>query len=703
MMTVLDCIVDKHNIWLVLVAAVVCASGSWAIICLFERASRTAGMQRIGWHFLTAVAAGAAIWCTHFIAILAYQPGVPVAFDPLMTIASLLIAIAGAGSGFIVAASGVTRLAPAIGGAIAGMAIAVMHYTGMAAYRVQGIISWDMGYLAASIVLSVALSGVALHLAMQKFLRGYRYLSAGAFFLAIICLHFTGMTAFRVTPRLIDNEFTNPAAMQALALAVASVALLIVAAGLASYIIDDSVRTESLDQLRHMALNDSLTGLPNRTSFTDRLDHEIDLASETGGRVALICIDLDRFKEINDLHGHGTGDMVLQTLARRMAGLMKDGEFMARIGGDGFAAIQRFADYAALDDFLTRLEALLFAPIKDGDHEIVSGASLGVALYPDNASSREALISNADLAMYRAKTHVSHNICYYDQSMDDVVRARLSLANDLSEAIENNELDVHYQVQTLVSTSQISGFEALLRWNHPVLGNISPAEFISLAEENGLILQLGEWVLREACADAASWEPPYKVAVNLSPAQFVHADLAKLVIEVLMSTGLPANRLELELTETAIFQDKKRAFNVLRQIKALGVNIALDDFGTGYSSLEMLRSFPFDKIKLDRSFIHEAEDSLPAKSIIRAVLALGKSLGIPVLAEGIETEGQLTLLGEEGCDEVQGFLLGRPVPIGQLIDSGKISLSARDVRSVRAGRVRVVKNGEPKRSVARSA
>lgn len=674
MITVLGCVIDEHNIWLVLVAAIVCASGSLAVVYLFERAARTDGMQRAGWHFLTAVAAGAAIWCTHFIAMLAYEPGAPVTFDPVMTIFSLLIAIAGAGAGFIVAANGSARFVPAVGGAIVGMAIAVMHYTGMMAYRVQGIIQWDMGYLVASIVLSVGLSAAAFHLVMRNSLRANRYVSAGVLFFAIISLHFTGMTAFQVTPLLIDNEFSNPAAMQALALAVAVVALVIVGAGLASYLIDDSARSQSLDQLRHMALNDSLTGLPNRASFWDRLDHEIDLATETGGKVALIGIDLNRFKEVNDLRGHGAGDMMLRKLGERLTELSKDGEFIARTGGDEFAAIQRFVDQASLEDFVMRLEHALFQPIDVQDFEIVPGASLGVAFYPDNAASREVLIGNADLAMYRAKADVSHNVCYYDQSMDDVVRARRALANDLRAALDNDELDVYYQVQTSVSTSQIRGFEALLRWNHPEHGFIPPSEFIPLAEENGLILQLGEWVLREACADAASWEPPYKVAVNLSPAQFVHADLSKLIIEVLMSTGLPASQLELELTESTIFQDKERSFSVLRQIKSLGVNIALDDFGTGYSSLEMLRSFPFDKIKLDRSFINEAEESLQAKSIIRAVLALGKSLEIPILAEGIETQGQLSLLGDEGCDEAQGFLLGRPIPIAQLLETGQISL-----------------------------
>jgi len=499
-----------------------------------------------------------------------------------------------------------------------------------------------------------------------------RAVSAAIFFLAIISLHFIGMTAFQVTPLLVDNQFSNPAAMQALALAVATVALVIVAAGFASYIIDDSARSESLDKLRHMALNDSLTGLPNRTSFTDRLDHEIDLADDTGGKVVLIGIDLNRFKDVNDLRGHGVGDSVLQILGARMADLLEQDEFVARTGGDEFAAIQRYSDQARLEDFLARLEGALSETIRTPDFEIAPGASFGVAFYPDNAPTREVLINNADLAMYRAKADPAHHVCYYDQSMDDIVRARRGLATDLRVAIENNELEVHYQVQTSVRTNQIRGFEALLRWNHPVRGFIPPAEFIPLAEENGLIIQLGEWVLRQACADAAGWKPTYKVAVNLSPAQFGHADLSKLIIEVLVSTGLPASRLELELTESTIFQDKERSFHVLRQIKALGVNIALDDFGTGYSSLDMLRSFPFDKIKLDRSFIHEAEDSLQAKSIIRAVLALGKSLDIPILAEGIETEGQLSLLGAEGCDEVQGFLLGRPIPIAQMIESGKI-------------------------------
>ncbi|MDL2400952.1 EAL domain-containing protein [Rhizobium mayense] len=678
-MTVLGCIVGKHNIWLVIVAAVVCIAGSWVIIRLFDRAASTTGAQRIGWHLLTTAAAGSAIWCTHFIAMLAYYPDAPVSFDPVMTIVSLLVAMVGVQLGLVVAASGLTGLAPTVGGGIVGLAIVAMHYTGMMAYRVQGIVSWDRSYLAASIFLSVVFSGLALHFAMRRVSRNDKYIAMGFLVLAIVSLHFTGMTAFRVSPMLIDGSFSNPAALQALALAVAGVALIIVGAGLASYLIDSSMRAESYERLRHMAMNDNLTSLPNRASFNDHLDHELRIADETGGKVALIGIDLDRFKEINDLRGHAAGDEVLKILARRMSNLLGDGEFASRLGGDEFAAVYRMQHQAGLADFLARLEAALFKPIRLDDYEVVPGASIGVALYPDNADNKEALINNADLAMYRAKTDITRAVCLYEQSMDEIVRARRTLASELRQAIENNQLDIHYQVQTSISTGEVCGYEALLRWEHTQHGFIPPSEFIPLAEENGLIQQMGEWVLRTACTKAASWDPPYKVAVNLSPVQFAHGDLPKLVLEILIETGLPADRLELELTESTIFADRERSLHMLRQIKALGVSIALDDFGTGYSSLDTLRSFPFDKIKLDRSFMSEIESNPQAKAIIRAVLALGKSLDIPVLAEGIETHGQLALLSAEGCDEAQGYLLGRPVPLNQIVTSGQITLTGSEL------------------------
>lgn len=672
MLAVLGCIAYDHNIWLVLVAAMVCAAGSWATIRLLYRAAATNGLQQVGWHFLTAVAAGSSIWCTHFIAMLAYDPGVPISLDPVLTIVSLLIAIAGSGLGFVITTLR-WNLTPLIGGSILGLAISAMHYTGMLAYRVQGVVFWDMTYLIASIILSVAFSALAMKLALRQKSPRDKFLATGTLVFAIVSLHFTGMTAFQVSPMLIHGSFSNPAALEALALAVATVALIIVGAGLASYLIDDNLREESYQKLRRMALNDGLTGLPNRISFNEHLDHEIYLARETGGRFAVACIDLNGFKEINDLRGHSTGDKVLKALADRIHDLLQEGEFVARLGGDEFAAVHRTQDEGDLTDFLYRLEDALFDPIQLDDVEITPGASIGVAFYPDDADSKEALISNADLAMYRAKADLTKVTCFYERKMDETVRARRALATDLRKALEAEQLEVYYQIQTDIATQHTRGYEALLRWNHPKRGAIPPVEFIPLAEENGLILQLGEWVLRRACQDAAAWTQAYKVAVNLSPVQFAHACLPQLVEEILGETGLPAHRLELELTESTIIADKDRSSRMLQEIRALGVTIALDDFGTGYSSLETLRSFPFDKIKLDASFVRELETSQQAKAIIRAVLALGKSLDIPILAEGIETEGQLSLLSLEGCNEAQGYLLGRPAPLDTIIASGGIT------------------------------
>jgi len=291
---------------------------------------------------------------------------------------------------------------------------------------------------------------------------------------------------------------------------------------------------------------------------------------------------------------------------------------------------------------------------------VVCGASIGIALFPQDAATATTLMNNADLAMYRAKATIGQVACFYEGSMDDVVRARRKMMKELRDALQRDEFELHFQVQTSVATNEVTGYEALLRWRHPDRGYVPPMEFIPIAEETGLILPIGEWVLRAACAAAAQWPVPHKVAVNLSAVQLGNVDLPQLVEQVLADTKLSPHRLELEITETALIMDPARATQVLGQLKALGVTIAMDDFGTGYSSLSTLRAFPFDKIKLDKSFIRELDQSSQARAIIRAVLALGDSLAIPILAEGVETADQLSFLRELGCDEAQGFLLGRP-------------------------------------------
>ena len=662
MIEVAFCLSREHDPWLVALAVFVCGAGAFAIMQMFSRALATQRLQRIGWLFLTAVGAGATIWCTHFVAMLAYRAGVPVHLDPVLTITSLIVAIAGTGIGFSVAARWQGLTGTIIGGTLVGLAISSMHFTGMVAYRVDGLVEWRLPYVVASVVCAILFASAALIALGLEGLGRYRT-AAGTTLLvtSIATLHFIAMTALHIQPLRLDDTTLDSAQMQALGLSTALVGLLVITAGVAAALIDQSTRSDARQRLQHMAMNDALTGLPNRVSFHAELTHQLAAAEASAGtKVGLVAIDLNRFKEINDIHGHKAGDDLLIMLAQRMQGQLERGEMIARFGGDEFVAMTAYCEHSQLAAFVDRIQAAFDAPFSIGSFKTRVGASIGIGVFPDDASDAEALANNADLAMYRAKSSGSPTPCFYDPSLDDAIRDRRELANDLRIAIENEGLEVHYQVQTSVTTGEVTGYEALVRWTHPVRGKISPTSFIPIAEENGLILPLGAWVMRRACSDAARWDHQSKVAVNVSPIQLAHAELPRLFHQIMVETGLPPHRLEIELTESAIIANRDHALQVLGQIKDLGIGVALDDFGTGYSSLETLRAFPFDKIKLDRLFVSELEHSPQAVAIIRAVLALGKSLSIPVLAEGIETDRQLQVLRREGCDEAQGFLLGYP-------------------------------------------
>ena len=655
------CIAVEHDPWLVALAVLICGIGAFSIVQMFERARAASRGQGFAWAFLISVAASATIWCTHFVAMLAFEAKAPVTIDPVLTIASLMIAMVGCFAGFAVAAWGRHDAWGALGGALFGGAIAAMHFVGMTAYRVDGIVRWDMGYIVAAILSGVLLSSAAV--ALLRTQRAVRYrvpVATGLIVAAIASLHFLAMTAMTITPLALDESPLRPSDFNALALATVLVGAIVIAAGVFAAMLDRQTRSDAMRELTRMAMNDALTGLPNRVAFREELTRQIEIAVESGEYVGLCAIDLDRFKEVNDVHGHKAGDAVLARIAQRLRGTLGQDEFVARLGGDEFVALKRFTDRAQIGAFAARLDAELKAPLFFEDFEARLGASIGIAVYPDDAGNADALANNADLAMYRAKADTAPVPLHYDSALDEAIRDQRELAADLRRAIDRDELDVHYQVQTSVTTGDVTGYEALLRWHHPVRGSIPPATFIPIAESSGFILALGEWVLRRACADAAVWPHRSKVAVNVSPLQLSHADLPRLFHQILLDTGLPPRRLEIELTETAIIADRERALHVLRQIKALGVGVALDDFGTGYSSLETLRAFPFDKIKLDRFFAAELEGNIQSTAILRAVLALGKSLSIPILAEGIETHEQLDVLRREGCDEAQGFLIGRP-------------------------------------------
>lgn len=411
-------------------------------------------------------------------------------------------------------------------------------------------------------------------------------------------------------------------------------------------------------QIRHLAYHDPLTGLANRAAFNDALG----AALKRGGEVALFCVDLDKFKEVNDVFGHAAGDEILRTAARRIVAAAPDA-MTFRLGGDEFVVIGTGPDAGDADKVAGRLTERLNTETVVGGRTMRCGASVGFAIYPHHGQTVDALFANADAALYRAKADGRGLSRGFEPEMDLALREKRALQQDLATAISRNEMFLHWMPQADTITGEIKGFEALIRWKHPTRGVVPPVQFIPVAEETAAIVPIGEWVLRTACSDATRWMRPGKVAVNLSPVQFQHGDIVELVHSILMETGLAASRLELEITEGVLLDNLSGALNTLRRLKALGVQIAMDDFGTGYSSLSYLQAFPFDRIKIDASFIRTLSTSPQAKAIVRAVVALGESLEMPITAEGVETPEQRAFLADLRCEEIQGYLVGRPSPV----------------------------------------
>ena len=427
------------------------------------------------------------------------------------------------------------------------------------------------------------------------------------------------------------------------------------------------------------ALRDPLTGLLNRRLFQVQamaalearqahiVTDPVDVPSDAGGQ-AVLLIDLDRFKSVNDTLGHAVGDGLLGLVSKRLRGIARAGDVVARLGGDEFAIlVATAADRAGLAGLAGRLVDVIGRPYLVDGHLINIGASIGLALAPKDGDTYDRLLRNADLALYDAKAGGRGTFRFFHAEMDDRAVARRSLEIDLRKALALSEFELVYQPQIDLDTRGVVGFEALLRWRHPTRGVVSPAEFIPLAEELGLIVPLGEWVLREACREAARWPDPVMVAVNVSPLQF--EDLQRLLDAVarsLRNADLPGRRLEIEITEGALLSNEQGVLAALRQLRAMDVRVAMDDFGTGYSSLSQLRSFPFDKIKIDRSFVADTGDLASQNAFIRAINALGASLGMSTIAEGVETEEQLARIRAEGCTSVQGFLFSRPVGPDQI-------------------------------------
>jgi diguanylate cyclase (GGDEF)-like protein/PAS domain S-box-containing protein len=424
---------------------------------------------------------------------------------------------------------------------------------------------------------------------------------------------------------------------------------------------DITERKRAEEQITYLARHDALTGLPNRAAFLELLDATLARVHDKTSPFAVLYLNLDRFREINDLFGHSAGDAALRECAERF-GKAGPGVAFARLGGDEFGVILSEGDMPAAAEALAgKLLAAVEEPIAIAGRQAKIRTSIGIALYPADGVDATALLANADAALDRAKEERGV-VRFFATEMDQRLRKRRALQRELGFALARDEFVLHYQPQALIS-GEIMGFEALLRWRRASGEFVSPGEFIPLAEENGLIVPIGEWVLRQACLEAASWPAPLQIAVNLSPVQFRHGDLPGMVHAALRESGLSPARLELEITEGVLLGDSSRALSILRRLKALGVRIAMDDFGTGYSSLSYLQSFPFDKIKIDRAFIANLETNAQSGAIVTAVVGLARGLGLPVLAEGVETEGQWAFLARASCDEVQGYLIGKPRPI----------------------------------------
>lgn len=654
-----------HQI-LVAIAGSVCLFGTWVGMRHFARARATEGTTRIGWLFMASVGTGAALWASTFISILALDSSLNSGFEPVATGVVLVIAIIACLIGFEIGSRHFT-LAPEAGGLTMGVGILAMHFIAFQGWHIAGHVEWNVYGVTLTLLLGLSLSALAVNRANRPVTRWCRH-GAAIVLAFMICVMHYAMTAS--ASAVADASIGLPSYLipaHILGLAVVGAVLLVMGSGFSTYIIDLKLRTESADRIHQLSFNDTMTGLPNRIAFNERLAFDAADAHEKAHKLAAFSIDIDGFKDVNDVFGHSAGDLLLIEVADRMRRLLGTGEFLARQSGDEFLGLQMSGNHPHdAQAFAERISGVFANPFDVNDQPVTLTASIGFSIFPIDTPERDQVLSNAKLAMHRGKTKQRGLICRYHREMDDTARARRALARDLQHAAERGELELHYQLQTTLADGEICGAEALMRWRHPKRGMISPAEFIPLAEETEAIVEMGEWALRTACRDAAAGRIPGTVAVNLSPVQFKDDNLAETIHAILIETGLSPRRLEVEVTESTIMSDQTHGLHILRKLKAMGISVAMDDFGTGYSSLATLHAFPFDKLKLDQSFVKRLPDDAAAAAIVRTVLALGDSLGMPVLAEGIETEAQWQFLSQAGCAKGQGYLFAKPASLALL-------------------------------------
>ena len=630
---------------------------------------------------------GFGVWSMHFIGMLALQLPLELGYDLGLTLWSLLVAILSSGFAlWLVSQPRLPALQLLFGALIMGAGISAMHYSGMAALRMQPGIDYDPTLFGLSLVIAVGASAAALAIAFRlrrqtPYVRLMRGGAAVIMGLAIVGMHYTGMAAANfpigsfcgaAIDGLSGNGLDNLVLVSSLAVLVIALLTSIFDARLdaRTAALADSL-TLANEELTQLALHDTLTGLPNRILLADRIGQAMNKVAEQGGCFSLMFIDLDGFKPVNDAFGHHLGDRLLREVALRLREQLRSQDTLARIGGDEFVLLVRLLEPDDAPQVAARQVSLLSRAFRVDEHELLISASVGIALYPGNGLTAEELLMNADAAMYHAKGTGKNGYSFFDASMNTNARKQLQLLQDLRQALELQQFRLHYQPKFDASNSQPVGAEALLRWEHPQQGLLLPEHFIDLAEKTGLIIPIGDWVLNEACRQMRAWFDQgyshWRIAVNLSALQFCYSGLVDSVVAALERHHLPANSLTLEITETTAMSDADASMVVLQRLSQMGVDLSIDDFGTGYSSLMYLKRLPANELKIDRGFVRDLEHDSDDAAIVSAIVALGQALGLRIVAEGVETDTQQSFLTTLGCDALQGFLLGEPLPAEQFM------------------------------------
>ena len=675
-------LVAQYDYLLVLVSFIVAILASYTALDMAGRINSIHHKGSFTWLAGGAIAMGIGIWSMHFIGMLAFRLPIPLGYDIRITLGSLLIAILASGFAlWRISQSSLSMRQLLASAAPMGLAIAAMHYIGMQALQIRPGIDYDPLLFSASILIAIVASGAALWIAfkLRKDTPHVRLARAGAAIVmgaAIVGMHYTGMAAAGFPAGSICMAASDGVSPGWLAIVIVVVTLAVLAITLLTSVLDSRLESQTAklarslaevnEELMHQALHDNLTNLANRSLLEDRLTQMLHKAQRTQMRFALMFIDLDGFKAINDSLGHHIGDLLLIEVANRFRSNIRAQDTVARLGGDEFVVLIEIEEPEDAAPVADKLVTLINERFHIESHDLGVSASVGVAVYPEDGETSHDLLIHADAAMYHTKSAGRNGYRFFEASMNTNAHNQLQTMQDLRLALENNEFLLHYQPKHNATTGEVIGAEALLRWQHPKLGLVAPGEFIPLAEKSGLIVQIGEWVLDEACRQMRIWHdeghPEWKIAVNLSAMQFAYDHLIDLVQDTLKRHQLPPHSLILEVTESTAMHDVEASLDILNKLNDLGIDISIDDFGTGYSSLLYLKRMPARELKIDRGFIKDLAEGSDDASIVSAIIALGHSLNLHVVAEGVETEKQQEFLTALGCNSLQGFYLGRPVP-----------------------------------------